>query len=266
MIINCVAKTHTNTPTIPTINLVADETSTAIGCSGRGAECDHIVGVGAGEGAGAIVVSVTVSAWARILEELRVRAWLARVWSRVRTTAAILRLPERFTRALTRHPLSSTILLRRYLQLRRTRAVQIHHAPSRRAVPTASLRLHRHGQGGGAAIAGDTGELSGGVLGAEGSAPQAAGPGGGDGEGVRLTGLKGKAGGGELCSSGVGQNAWPYSVEVSLFHLVIHILFSVWSIIGSQKGSNQDDNNPKLLEAEELILDIEGEKALETAK
>ena len=46
----------------------------------------------------------------------------------------------------------------------------------------------------GAAVAGDAGELSGGVLGAEGAAPEAATPRGGCGDGLGLAGSEGEAG------------------------------------------------------------------------
>ncbi|KAF7809645.1 hypothetical protein G2W53_036388 [Senna tora] len=217
---------------------------------GMGSECDDVVRRGTGEGACTIVISVAVSAWARALEELRVTARFARVRSRVSPTAAILRISKRFTRAFTRHALSP-VAGRRHLQLRRASSVQIHNASRRRAVPRPrpALRLHRHRKviaideanvveiestgavqcelresrrrsgaatgafdGGGAAVAGEAGEFSGGVLGAESPAPEAAGPGGRELEGVGFAGLEGEAGGGELWSASAGQNAWPYCV------------------------------------------------------
>lgn len=58
--------------------------------------------------------------------------------------------------------------------------------------------------GGGSTVSGDAGEFSGGVRGAQGPAPQAARPGGGDRDRVGLARLQGKAGGGELRRSGAG--------------------------------------------------------------
>lgn len=53
---------------------------------------------------------------------------------------------------------------------------------------------------------------SGGVLGAQGASPHSAGPGGGDGQGVGLTGQEGEAGGGGLRYAGAGEDPWPHGV------------------------------------------------------
>jgi len=188
------------------------------------AESDGIISRGASEGAGAIVVGVAISAWARALEELRVGTGFACVRCRISATAAILWIIESFARAFTRHALAAA----RHLQLRGARRVQVHHAPRRGAVSAAgsALGLNDHWEvvtvdqthveeiqpagsvqrelcergrrggvtsgafhGGGATVAGDAGEFPGVVLGAEGPAPEAAGPGGWRADNVGLAGL-----------------------------------------------------------------------------
>lgn len=208
-------------------------------CGGLRAESDGIIRRGAGEGAGAIVVSVAVSAWARALEELRVGAGSACVRRRVSATAAVLWIVESLARASTRHALAAA----HHLELRGARRVQVHHAPRRGAVSAAgsALGLHHHRKvvtvdqahveeiqpagsvqrelcqrgrrrgvtsgafhGGGATVAGDTGEFPGVVLGAVGASPEAAGPGGWHTDDVGLAGLQSKAGGGERRGSRTG--------------------------------------------------------------
>ena len=64
----------------------------------------------------------------------------------------------------------------------------------------------------GATIAGEAGEVSGGVNGAVGATPELARPGGWGGNGPGFGFWEGKTGGGELCNTIVGYNAWPYCV------------------------------------------------------
>lgn len=184
-----------------------------------------------------------------MLEELRVPAWLARGRRRVGPAAAVLRVPERFARALASHAGAAAIGV--HLELLGATGVQVGGAARGGAVPALPApRHHPHGEvvavneadvvevepvraiegelrqrgrrhrarpgaldGGGAAVARDADKpaLSG-VLGAEGAAPQAAGPGRGHGDGVGLAGLEGEPGGGELRGAGVGEDAGPDGV------------------------------------------------------
>lgn len=95
-------------------------------------ECNGIVGAGTGEGAGSIIIGIAVSSRANILKELRVRAGLARIRIRVRSTTAILRLPKRIACAFTCHALP--VFTVHYLQLRRACIVQLHTAASHRTI------------------------------------------------------------------------------------------------------------------------------------
>lgn len=182
------------------------------GGGGR-AKGDGVIGGSAGEGAGFVVVRVAISAWARVLENLRVGRWLARVGRAVRAAAAVLRRVEGLAGALARDALSP--VRAHHLQLRRTRVVEVPDAPRGGALLAgASLRHHQHrhvvpvhkayveeikasgtvegefrqcsGWSGaasgafelaGATVAGDAGELACGVFGAECSAPETTSPG-----------------------------------------------------------------------------------------
>ncbi|KAK3423798.1 hypothetical protein EUGRSUZ_F00558 [Eucalyptus grandis] len=215
---------------------------------GRRAEGDDVVGVCAREGAGAVVVRVAVGLRAGVLEQLRVRRGLARLRRGVGAAAAVLRLLERLTRALARHP--PRPVAARHPQLRRAGPVQVDQAPRGGAVlARPALRRHQQrqvvpvheadveevhaagavegelGQGGrrggaaagaldlsGAAVAGEAGELAGGVLGAVGAAPEAAAPGGGGDEGLGGAAVEGEAGGGQGLLAGVGEDAGPHRV------------------------------------------------------
>jgi len=181
------------------------------GGGGR-AKGDGVIGGSASEGAGFVVVGVAISAWASVLEYLRVRRGLARVGRPVRSAAAVLRRVERLARALARDALSP--VRAHHLQLRRTRAVEVPDAPCGGAlVAGASLRHHQHRhvvavhkayveeikasgavegefrqcgrwsgtaasafELAGATVAGDAGELACGVFGAERSAPETTSP------------------------------------------------------------------------------------------
>lgn len=86
-------------------------------CIRRRAERDNIVGTSTSEGAGLIIISITISVWAGILEQLRVRRGLAGVGRTICAAATVLVLPERLARALTRY--ARSISGARHLQLRR---------------------------------------------------------------------------------------------------------------------------------------------------
>lgn len=178
----------------------------------RWTEGDGVIRRSTCEGAGLIVVCVTISMWARLLENLRVGRGLACVRCSVRAAATVLRLPESLARALARD--AFTPINASHLELRRTNAVEVDHASGVGTIgATTALGNHQHrevvpvheadveeieaavavqgelGERGwrgsaasgtfqlsGAAITCDAGEFSGGVVGAEGSAPEAASP------------------------------------------------------------------------------------------
>lgn len=161
---------------------------------------------------------------------------------------------KRLARALAGHAFSAVGA--GDLELGRAKAVEIDHAAGVRAVgPTAALWDHQHrevvtvdeadveeieaavpvegelGESGGrgsavtgafyfsgAAIACDAGEFAGGVLGAEGSAPEAAAPGGWGRDGLGLALLESKAGGRKRRHAGVGENARPNCVLAFVHH------------------------------------------------
>ena len=174
-----------------------------------------------------------------MFEELRIRRRPTRVRCRIPLATAILRIPKRLARALTRDA-APTRIPTRHPHLHRTRAVEVHQASRGAASPSfTSPRHHQYrevvpvdqahiikikpliavegelGKGrrrdcagtgaldlARAAIGGGAGEFSGGVVGAEGPGPEPTRPGIGRREGPGLAALEGEAGGGEHCPVG----------------------------------------------------------------
>lgn len=186
----------------------------------QGAEYDQVVSGGTRVGASLVIIRVAIRAWASKLEELRVNRRTTRVGRRVSLTATIPWITKSLARAPARYTPTSPIPTRNP-EVLRARAIEVHQAPGGAApTPGATLGHDQHrkvvtvhqthvievqpvgavqgelrqrgrrlGSAGalyfaGAAVGGEAGELSVGVLAAEGPCPYPTRPRFGDLDGL----------------------------------------------------------------------------------
>ena len=110
------------------------------------AKYNEIISRRTGESASFVIIRVAIRAWASMFKVFRIYRWTTRVRRRERLTTTKLRSIKSLTRASTCHAPSTTTTMC-YSQLWRTRPVQIHQTPRRRATsspPTFSHYQHRN--------------------------------------------------------------------------------------------------------------------------